>query len=308
MLAPLVIFVYNRIEVTKKMLQAINSNELASDTEVYIFSDGAKHEADIEKVNEVRRYIEYFVNNNDFKSVKVKCAESNKGLANSVISGVSEIIGKYQKVIVLEDDLITAPVFLKFMNECLDYYERNDKVWSIGGTCLNLPSLQNYPKDVYSCYRATSTGWGTWQNRWELVDWEVLDYTEFRKSRQRIKKFRRGGQDMPSELKRQLDGETDSWAIRWCYQQSKEDMITILPKTTLIENIGWNTGGVHSDVDRFHLKIVVPNFNYKLCNVEVEQNIMSEFRQFFYRSWIQRVMDKIYLNVRKLCKCFNKTK
>lgn len=296
-LAPLIIFVYNRADVTEKMLEAINKNELTEDTEVYIFSDGSKNTEDKEKVDHVREIISRFRNSNNFKEVHIIEAEENKGLANSIISGVTEIIRRYGKVIVLEDDLITATNFLTFMNECLEFYRDNPKIWSIGGTSYLLPALEKYPHDVYTCYRGESWGWASWLDRWEKVDWDISDYEQFMHDRKRKKMFRRGGQDMVDALKRQREGKTDSWAIRWCYQQSKEDMLTILPSKSLVKNIGWGEAGTHcSDKeDIFHTSVEGEGYRFKLEDVQVNAGIMKDFRRYYSRPFLQRIMDWIYL-------------
>ncbi len=163
-LAPIVLFVYNRPDLTKETLSALKKNTLASESELFIFSDGSKSEKDFDKVNEVRKLIK---NINGFKSVRVFENKENKGLANSIIFGVTKIINKYGKIIVLEDDLITSKYFLKFMNEGLNFYKNNKKIGSITG--YNKPShfmkFKNYDKDLYLSSRFSSWGWATWKDR-----------------------------------------------------------------------------------------------------------------------------------------------
>lgn len=294
-LAPLAIFVYNRPQVMDKMLKAINENFLSKYTEAFIFSDGPKNKEDEIKVKEVRKILFDFSNNNNFKDVQIIESEKNKGLANSIIKGVSDLINQYDRIIVLEDDLVTSKSFLTFMNDCLEFYEGNDRVWSIGGVSYDLPSLQNYTQDVYACWRGQSWGWGTWKDRWNRVDWDVTDYAFFMRSLKRKWMFQRGGQDMIQSLKMQMKGRIDSWAIRWCYQESKENMITILPKKSLIQNIGWGDEGTHCDIDRFHIKIDVQEYKYKLENVEINRRLMKEFRTYYSKPFYQRLLDFLYL-------------
>lgn len=298
-LAPLVIFVYNREEITRKMLAAINSNLLAEETAVFIFSDGPKKECDIEKVEQVRKLIKEFLNNNNFKSVSVTEAEKNKGLANSIIDGVTKVIDEYGRVIVLEDDLITATNFLKFMNDCLDYYENMKEVWSIGGTTYKLPSLESYGHDVYACYRGESCGWASWKDRWDMVDWAVSDYGQFMRDAGKRRRFKRGGQDMVAMLAMQMEGRVDSWAIRWCYCQSMNGMVTILPRKSFVKNIGWGDAGTHAkaSIDPFDTAAESEGFEYKLEKVGIDRRLMREFRRYFsrfynysvaLREWIRR--------------------
>ena len=297
--APLVIFVYNRLGTTKQTLMAINENILAGDTDMYIFSDGAKNEADKLRIKEVREYIHEFATGSNFKHVFIIERESNKGLANSIIEGVTSIIKKYKKVIVLEDDLITNQSFLQFMNDCLDFYEHNSNVWSVGGTSYRMDSLSKYKKDVYACYRGESWGWATWLDRWEKIDWTVSDYGEFIKNSKLQRKFKLGGQDRVGSLKRQMEGKTDSWAIRWNYQAFKENMITILPKKSLVKNIGFDGDGTHCGTEnKFHIDFDNNPYEYELEDVKIEENLMKDFRKYFYKPWFQRFLDYVYLKIK----------
>lgn len=297
-LAPLVIFTYNRLECTKLMLKAIARNVFAKDTEVYVFSDGPKNEKDEELVVAVRKYLYDFASYEYFKIFHIIESKNNNGLANSIINGVSEIIEKYKRIIVLEDDLITADIFLKFMNDSLDFYENNQEVWSIGGTCFDLPSLVEYPHDVYFCYRGESWGWATWYDRWVRVDWEVQDFQIFMKDAKKKRLFQRGGEDMVEALKQQMKGKTDSWAIRWCYQEFKEGMVTVLPVKSLVKNIGWGQEGTHCDIDIFHTELLKDEFDYMLENVAIDNNLMNDYRKYFKRPYLKRILDFIYSRVK----------
>lgn len=298
--APLVVFVYKRLNCTKNMLKSVNENRMAGETDLFIFSDGPKTKEEEEKVNEVREYIKYFSANCNFRNVFVIESESNKGLAASVISGVTEVIQKYGKVIVVEDDLQVSNNFLDFMNDCLNFYADNLKIWSIGGTSLALKALEGYKHDVYACYRATSHGWATWNDRWKLVDWDLTDYEEFMKDRKRKKRFKKAGADVIEALKNQKEGKTDSWAIRWCYQQSKENTFTILPVNNMVKIGGWGEDATHCDVDRFHTQISDKACNYSLADVTINEKIMRDFRKYYSRPLINRILDFLYLKYKAI--------
>ena len=120
--APIALFVYNRPDHTQQTIVSLQKNTLAKNSNLYIFSDGPKTEKDIPKVNEVRQFLK---NINGFKSVTVIERKSNWGLAKSIIEGVSEIINLYERVIVLEDDIVTSNTFLSFMNGALNFYYNN---------------------------------------------------------------------------------------------------------------------------------------------------------------------------------------
>ncbi len=127
-LAPIVLFTYNRLQHTKQTVEALQRNELAKESYLFVFSDGAKKDFDAQKVEEVRKYLKTI---NGFKNVTVIEREKNWGLANNIIDGVTQIVNEYGKIIVLEDDLVTSPGFLKYMNEALDMYADEERVASI---------------------------------------------------------------------------------------------------------------------------------------------------------------------------------
>lgn len=282
MLAPIVVFVYARPEHTKKTIESLTKNYLASETEVYIYSDAAKNEKVIKQVELVREYIDSLLQRNIFKSVRITKAETNKGLANSVIAGVTEIISQYRKIIVLEDDLIVSPNFLQYMNEALDFYEGNKKIWSISGYTFKINFPPDYKHDIYLSYRGCSWGWATWQDRWEKVDWDVLDYDEFKNNKELRKKFNRGGRDMADMLDRQMEGKIDSWAIRWCYTQSKLDMLTVYPVISRVKNIGLDGTGTHSGCSSKYDVILKNNIKkHKFEKINIDNRILKSFKNQF---------------------------
>ena len=197
MLAPICLFTYNRLSETQQTVEALKKNFLASKSDLFVFSDGPKNAGAKLKVEDVREYLRSI---NGFKSVTIFESEENKGLAKSIISGVTQIIKKEGKVIVLEDDLITTPNFLDFMNQALDSFEYNDKVFSISGYTLNLPSLSQHNKDYYFAHRASSWGWATWTNRWESVDWQVRGWQNTLINPYSHYMFGQIGSDMPFML------------------------------------------------------------------------------------------------------------
>ena len=252
--APIVIFVYNRFDHTRQTIDALAKNALAKESDLFIYSDAAKSEKGAVKVQETRQYIEAIANQMLFKSVTIIKADKNKGLANSVIHGVTEIINKYGKVIVVEDDLITTSDFLAYMNKALDFYEDDQTIWSISGYSFKMKIPKSYHHDIFYSYRASSWGYATWANRWNTVDWNVKDYDDFKTSRAKRKKMNRGGRDMAQMLDSQMTGRIDSWAIRWCYEQSKQNKYTIYPVYSRVKNIGLDGSGTHSRASKRNAK------------------------------------------------------
>ena len=159
-LSPIVLFVYNRPWHTKQTVEALQKNELAKESELFIYSDEAKNKDVRKSVDEVREYIGKI---DGFKKVTIIKREKNWGLANSIIDGVTKTVNEYGKIIVLEDDLITSPYFLKFMNEALEFYKEEQKVWHISG--WSYPINTNNIDDVFFLRVMNCWGWATWADK-----------------------------------------------------------------------------------------------------------------------------------------------
>ncbi len=279
-LAPIIVFTYNRPEHTQKTLDALAQNPLAKDSDLYIFCDGPKNEKAIIGNEEVKRIITAEKEKARFKSVNLTVSEKNKGLAKSVIGGVTEIINAFGKCIVVEDDLITSPYFLTYMNDCLNKFKENKRIWSVSGFTYPLKALENCPGDTYLSYRACSHGWATWSDRWEMADWEVKDFNSLKYNIFKRIKFNRGGNDLYRMLRHQMRGERDSWAIRFCYSQFKHDMFCIYPKFSLVHNIGMDGSGTHcSDMGDCSQNINLKNVSsVDLSNPILDKRILRDFK------------------------------
>lgn len=250
-LAPICLFTYNRFSETRETIEALQNNFLASQSELFVFSDGWKNYNDRKKVIAVRDFLKTITG---FKKIVVIESELNKGLANSIIDGVTRIINEYNQVIVVEDDLKTAPNFLDFMNECLTHYIDDDSIISISGHSLKFNLPIGYEGDVYLNGRAASWGWATWKDRWDLIDWEVKDWNNFKNDRNQKIKFNKNGSDMFSMLNDYMEGKNNSWAIRFCYTQFKLNKFTIFPVISKIDNFGFGVDATNCNVyNRFKI-------------------------------------------------------
>lgn len=172
MFAPVIIFAFNRPNALKNTVQSLLQNEEAKKSDLYIFVDGPRTNkpGESEKVHAVQMYANSI---KGFKSVNCFFSIKNKGLGDSIIQGVTQIINKYGKAIVLEDDLVFASNFLAYMNQGLDKYKDEKQVFSICGYSNKVKIPKGYKYDTYFCTRSSSWGWGTWADRWNSVDWEL---------------------------------------------------------------------------------------------------------------------------------------
>lgn len=245
-LAPIVLFVYNRPSHTKKTLNTLMQNELASESTLYVYADGAKDNASVDvrtKITEVREIVR---SKQWCKNVIVIEAEKNKGLALSIKTGVTEVIQKHGKVIVMEDDLVTSPAFLTYMNQALDYYINRKSVFSI--SAYNLPSKMmqipdDYPYDVYVSMRNGSWGWGTWDDRWAQVDWTVNAFQTMLRNSEMQSAFNRGGDDMFEMLQDQQSGKLDIWSIQFTVAHFMNHAVSIVPTVSYVDNLGLDGSG-----------------------------------------------------------------
>ena len=248
--APIVLFAYDRPDHARRTLEALAANDGAAESDLFAYSDGAKT---ADRAGPVRAVREYLKTVNGFKSVTVIEREENLGLANSVISGVTEVLSRFRSVIVVEDDVLTSPNFLAFMNSALSTYESRRDIFSVTGYNYPIRMPRAYGEDAYLSYRSTSQAWGTWVDRWNQVDWAVSDYPEFVNDARAQALFRRGGDDLPRMLEMQMSGELDSWSIRFDYAHFKHNVFCVHPVVSKVQNIGCDGSGVNSGTTDFYV-------------------------------------------------------
>jgi len=210
MLAPIVLFTYNRLEHTTRTVEALRRNILAEESILYIYSDGFKDNNDKESVLELRKYLKTI---SGFKSITIIEQDTNKGLAKSIITGVSNIVNKYDKVIVLEDDIVTSAYFLTFMNNALDYYEHTKKVWHISG--WNYPIKNKNIGDTFMWRMMNCWGWATWKNRWQHFEKNPKNLIETFSDYDKFKFDLDGVGGFWSQVEKNYNNNMNTWAIFW---------------------------------------------------------------------------------------------
>ncbi|WP_319370817.1 glycosyltransferase [uncultured Ilyobacter sp.] len=302
--APIALFVYNRPEETAGLLKSLKRNKLAEVSSLFIFSDAPKSSEQRENVNKTRTIINH---TSGFKNIEIFESTENKGLARSIIEGVTQIIDKYGKIIVLEDDLILSGNFLEYMNGALNLYENNKSIWTVTGYGPPIEIDKSYQHDIYLSYRGCSWGWGTWKNRWEKHDWNLSDYEDFIAHPDSVKAFQKGGNDLLKMLELQALGKLDSWAIRSCYSQFKQGMYTIYPVNSKLQNIGFGINSTHCTssgskykTDLYENKVVLSE------NLELNNKILYEFKKYYDLDFIGKI--GYFLKKHNLYKYFKWTK
>lgn len=261
-LAPIVLFTYNRYWHTKKTVEALLSNHLSDQSELIIFSDAPKNEETAKIVYEIRNYLKSI---NGFKCVTIIERERNYGLANNIMDGVSQIVNKFGKVIVLEDDLVTSPYFLDYMNKALDIYKDNDKVISVHGYMY--PVKEKLP-ETFFLKGADCWGWATWKRGWDIFDPDGEKLLQELEAKGLCKEFDFNNSfPYTKMLKDQIIGKNNSWAIRWYASAFLKDKFTLYPGISLVRNIGNDLSGTHFE-------------DSKVYDVTLEDKRISEFAAY----------------------------
>lgn len=242
--APIVIFAFNRLDSLKRSVGSLLRNVEAKNSDLYVFVDGprSEKEGEQEKVKAVQDYVRSI---EGFKSVTWKFSDNNKGCAMSVISGTTEVIEEYGRVIVVEDDLYVSMSFLHYMNEMLDRFEGDERVMQVSGYSSKLTRPCDYTWDVYLSERAHSWSWGTWKNRWETIDWDVSDFGRLRTNRKMQADFCKRGSDLYGMLRDYMAGKNNSWYIRFNYSMYKQKRYSVCPIRSLVRNDGFTAEATH---------------------------------------------------------------
>jgi len=246
-LAPIALFVYNRPEHTRRTLNYLQKNLLADESRLFVFSDAAKTDADITKVEQVRHLIKEVTG---FKSVKVIERKQNLGLAESIISGVTQLVNEYGKIIVFEDDLLSSPHTLQYFNDALKRYASEEKVMHIGAYMYNLKGGK-LPETFF--YRAAgSWGWATWARAWKDFEPDI-DKLIPQFDKEKINRFSIGHtMNFWKQVQAFKAGKNNSWAIRWYASVFLKGGLTLNPSRSLINNIGNDGTGVHSNPESMY--------------------------------------------------------
>lgn len=240
-LAPILLFVYNRPEHIKRTLAALEQNILAKESELFIYSDAARSPQDEASVAEVRKIIRTALP--FFKQVNIIERETNWGLARSIIDGVTTQINRYERVIVLEDDLIVAPYFLKFMNDALDTYQHEEKVGHI--QACDFTQDASLP-DTFLIKWTGSWGWATWKRAWKYFNPDGKALLEELQRRKLTYTFDFNGKyGYTRMLRRQTEGKNNSWAIRWNASLFLNDILSLNVGKSLVQNEGFDGSGTN---------------------------------------------------------------
>ena len=292
-LAPIALFVYNRPYHTKKTIEYLSRNIYAQNSDLFIFSDYPKTHLESEKVKEVRNYCSDI---KKFKSIKVILRDKNLGLAKNIVDGISYILKKNEKIIVLEDDLLTDKYFLKYINEALNKFEDNKDVISIHGYVYPLKKKFDKPSFLKG---ADCWGWATWKSEWNIYNSNANFLLEEIKSKKKEKEFNfNNSYNYLKILKKTLINSNNSWAIKWYASAFLNNKLTLYPPYSLIHNIGNDGSGINSSKNKKYDN-KLKNLPIEIDNIEIVENkeLRDEFENYFNskNNIIKKILNKIIL-------------
>jgi hypothetical protein len=279
--APIAFFTFNRVEHARRSLEALARNRLAGSSDLFVFSDGPKPSGgDFKRVRQVRDYVRTI---SGFRKITLVERQANLGLSKSMISGVTETINAYGKAIVVEDDLVTSPFFLQFMNEGLSFYEGEQKVAGLHGYVY--PLATRLP-ETFFLRGADCWGWATWKRGWDLFESDGERLLGELEKQDLCRQFDFNGSYAYTQmLSEKIQGKNDSWAILWhasCFLKNK---LTLYPGRSLVQNIGFDGTGSHCSGDSlFRVELSDRPLRIESIPVEEHRAVVKEIEEFFRRS------------------------
>ena len=288
--SPIILFVYNRFEKTVRTLNSLLLNKESKSSELYIFSDGPKTNRDLIEIQKIRNYINAL---KGFKKIFLYERESNLGLANSLIMGINEVFKKNTTAIILEDDIVVTEYFLNYMNKSLIEFKSNNNIFSITGYSFKNNINAN---DVYMFNRFMSWGWATWRNRWSTVNFNYSK-NDIPFLLQEKRKINLAGEDLIDMYIAQIENRIDSWAVRFAVGQCLNNGLTVYPKYSLVDNIGFDKEATHTK--RFN-SIYITSLHKKFKPVDFSLVNNKELNHFLRKKFKKGIIQRFKNLIKKI--------
>lgn len=298
-LTPIILFIYNRPNHTKQTLEALSNNTLASQSDLFIFADGPKNTASKEQLESIKQTRKVAASEKWCKTVTLIEFETNKGLARSIIEGVTEIINKYGKAIILEDDIVTGKYFLEYMNEALEKYQGNKEVWHVTG--WRNPIKHTKKNKAYFYPTMDCWSWATWADRWQNYKKDAAYYKSIFTDSMK-KAFNIDGADpyMWLQIEENISGKINTWAIFWYATIFLKHGLCIAPTTSLCKNIGLDNSGVHCSENQ--AQTIETSIDYKITNFPKRVHINTlEYKR--NKNFLRKIKYKQKIDIVYEIKC-----
>lgn len=305
--APIVVFVYDRLNHFKKCIEALKNCKGATESELWVVSDASSCVEHDDKVSKVREYAKSI---SGFKKVNLKFREQNLGASKSINTAIDEIIRSYGTIIFLEDDNVVSYRFLEFMNRCLEVYKDRKDIFSIGGHSRDFLS-EEYPEDIFMLRIFCPWGCAMWKDRWveayeKLANPVDISILEDKKLLKRLKKEHKS---FISTLWEDSAGRINALDARAGLYMIQNNIATIYPKISLLKNIGHDGSGLHSGVSTKYAKQQVwdkrgefdikKDVTYNKIVLEISNKYFNDWTKYYFKSFLYKtgilfsVLDKI---------------
>lgn len=301
--SPIVLFVYNRPWHTQKTLDALALNAESIESVLYIFCDGLKELASYEQLKMIAEVRTIARLETRFKEIIIIEQKKNLGLSNSIIEGVTSVVNEKGRIIVLEDDHVTSPFFLKFMNDALTIYENDKTVACISAYIY--PVNRELPQSFF-IRGADCWGWATWRRAWNVFEPDGRQLLKELNEKNLCSQFDfENSYGYTQMLRDQIAGKNNSWAIRWYASAFLKNLFCLYPGCSLIQNIGFDGSGTHSGISD-NWKVNLQTTPIDLLPITIEENIFARqaIRDYFMR--IKSGIKSIFHQVLKKISSFFK--
>ena len=297
MAAPILLFTYNRVHHVRQAIESLKANDLAEQSELFVYSDGPKNESEINTISEIRQLIK---NTTGFQQIHLVGRDENWGLARNVIDGVTSLVNQYGEVIVVEDDLIVSPYFLRFMNDALATYRDEPRIGHIQAyDFINDPKLP----ETFLIKFTGSWGWATWKRAWQYFNPDGKQLLHELKSRGLAYTFDFNGKyGYTRMLRRQTEGKNNSWAIRWNASLFLQDMLSLNVGRSLVQNNGFDGSGTNCGGGNLYSANIHPAPIIVTKITPVEENKMARQAYSRYYARTNSFMAKAIRRIKRTLK------
>jgi len=292
-LSPIILFVYNRPKHTLQTLEALQKNTLSDQSELYIYADGARENANEKDLSKIKKVREIIRQKKWCHSVEIIENKTNQGLAKSIIKGVSEVIERHGRAIILEDDIVTSKGFLTYMNDALNFYENQKEVMHVAGyfypVKTKLPSTFFYENT--SCW-----GWSTWHRAWQHLNLDATDLLQKIEQKNATHHFNiNGTYDFTQQLKDNINGALDTWAIYWYTSVYLRGGLCLHPHQSLVQNVGFDGTGEHCSFNTvYHVPELAQYIPIESIPLEISQSARTAMMDFYNRATNPPLHQRIY--------------
>ena len=273
------VFCYKRAAKLKVSVEALLKNPECADMEIIFFSDGAKSEKDLPGVAATRAYIDSLTG---FRKIHKHFREKNLSTGPNFQQGITFLCEHYDQFIVIEDDLVVTPNYIRFMLDSLAFYKNEKSVFTISGFAFEL-NKASYEYDTIIHKRFSCYGWASWSDRVRNVIWDKDKLTAIMKTSPDFKsRLDKEGMDLYRILKKQLNGSISTWDIQMQVHVAENQLRVVYPVISKTANIGFDNESTNTfGVD--YLKTVTDpghqrSFNFCSVNTE-EPSLIRQLRK-----------------------------